>query len=337
MRKRLLTVLCLLICLGILGLGVAAFLASVSPWSLGYLLGLFLIFLGLVLAGRLRLVSAGGLALMVVLALARLAVVSPTVIVLPEGTPSRLGALIEERDVSLMATRWGGPLRIIPRPELPGVHKAMKAAYREMGAAYGLTASPVVDTVLARNGPERFDAVVFDAPGKPAGALIFLHGYTGNFTLNCFLAARAAREAGLMTVCPSAGFAGQWWEADGAATVEATLKWLEGRGIKRIVLGGLSNGANGASALAPGLEDRLSGLLLVSGGFADARSTRLPVLAIHGRRDTMVGIERTKRYLSQMGFGPWKRLIEVPEGHFALLVRREELGQEITRWLQLLH
>ncbi|MGC4117613.1 MAG: hypothetical protein QM765_24265 [Myxococcales bacterium] len=237
-----------------------------------------------------------------------------------------------------MGARWGGALHLLPAPELEGVQDAMLGAYREMGARHGPTASPVLATMLGRQGAGRFDAVVFEAPGpstSPKGALVFLHGFTGNFTLTCWLAARAAGEAGLMTVCPSVGFDGRWWAGDGPATLEATLRWLERRGIQRVVLGGLSNGANGATVLAPQLAGRLSGLLLVSGGFADQQPPpQLPVLAIHGLRDRMVGIDGTRRYLAKAPPNPSTRLVETPSGHFALLLEREELGRQIAAWLR---
>src|SRR5262249_44450006 len=151
--------------------------------------------------------------------------------------------------------------------------------------------------------PTSFDLVrVGEASERaPQGAVVFLHGFGGNFTLPCWLVAQAARRAGLVTFCPSIRPAGDWWQADGEATLRRTVQIVRARGIDRIYLAGLSNGGIGASRLAPRMRGSFRGLVLISGAAADAPAPGVPALVIHGRRDAMVAVSVAARYASRTG------------------------------------
>src|SRR6185436_11681077 len=82
---------------------------------------------------------------------------------LPGGTSSRwLGRVIDEQDASLLGARaliltW----RMTPdeRERLP---REMRAAYRELRAELGMFPSPVLDTMVGRQAPAGFDALVLE-------------------------------------------------------------------------------------------------------------------------------------------------------------------------------
>src|SRR5262245_28166429 len=162
--------------------------------------------------------------------------------------------------MSLLGARvlaWRWPLL---RDERDGLAADIRDAYVEMRGDVGGSPSPVLDTALGRQTPTGFDTIVLEPPpGASGAAVIFLHGYGGSFRLECWLVAAAARPIGALTVCPATGFTGHWSGREGERIVGATLDDLRGRGIQRVYLAGLSNGAAGAAALAPKLAPSLAG------------------------------------------------------------------------------
>ena len=141
----------------------------------------------------------------------------------------------------------------------------------------------MLDTLLGRQRPEAFDALVIEPRGRsPKAAVVFLHGYAGSFTLECWMMAEAASSIDALTVCPSTGFSGQWWTRDGERSLRATLAYLDERGLSRPYLAGLSNGAVGASALAPRLARSLAGLVLIAGASPEGSTGGLPTLVVQG-------------------------------------------------------
>jgi len=131
------------------------------------------------------------------------------------------------------------------------------------GQPFGIGIS---DTLLGRQVPGAFDTVVIEPRAESNSAspiktgVIFLHGYAGSYTLECWLVASAARAIGAVTVCPATDFSGHWRGEAGEQIVRATLDYLHTRGIRRVFLAGLSSGAMGASVLAPRLLLRWPGL-----------------------------------------------------------------------------
>ena len=252
---------------------------------------------------------------------------------LPDGGSSRwLGRLIDEQDVALAGARlltWRWPLTREERATLP---RATRAAYVEMRSDLGLTPSPVFDNLLGRQSPAAFDAMVVarqrDA-APPRSAVVFLHGYAGSFTLECWLVARAADAIGAITVCPATGFSGRWSDRDGERTLRATLDFLRARNIRRVYLAGLSNGAAGAAALAPRFAGSLAGLILISGAPASGAAAGVPALVVHGDRDPMASAGGARSYVTQHH----ARYAGFDAGHFVLLTHRKEARAAIAGWL----
>jgi len=232
--------------------------------------------------------------------------------------------VIDEQDVAVAGTRVlvaGGMLRD-DAAELPA---AMRAAYAKMHAEQGDAPSPVLATYLGMQSPADFDLLIVEPP-RPAGsagapgAVVFLHGFAGSFALPCWQMARAVAPLGVTTACPSTRWIGDWWSADGEATVRRTFEVLRARGISRVVLAGLSNGGYGASRLAPKMRGSLAGLILISGAAPDAKPPGIPALVIHGRHDTMARFGEGASYATRAA----ARLVALDAGHFAMLVRSQE-------------
>ena len=251
---------------------------------------------------------------------------------LPGGASSRwLGRLLDEQDLGLLGARALVRRWPMLREERDGLVRETHDAYVEMRRDGGTAPSPVLDTVLGRQTPNGFDALVFEAPQPaPGAAVLFLHGYGGSVRLECWLVATAARSVGALTICPATGLSGHWSGRDGERVAAATLDYLHGLGIHRVYLAGLSNGAAGASALAPKLAPSLAGLILISGAPARGGSVGLPALVVHGEGDMTASPRAARAFAASAG----ANYAGFDGGHFVLLMRRRETGAAIAAWLE---
>jgi pimeloyl-ACP methyl ester carboxylesterase len=320
-----------------------ALVTPITPWGALYLLGFVLMVAGALSAPwrrrRYRGMARAGLALVLLTGIARMAFATggPTtaMLTLPEPSQPRwVNRLLDEQDVTLFAERLLAPWGMITPREDQDLLPALHAAYRAMRAAEGSPPSPFLSTYLGRERPQAFDALVVE-PGtaQPAQVgLIFLHGFAGNYSMPCWLVAQAARPIGAVTVCPSVEWRGDWWTADGEATVRATLSYLHSRGVRRIYLAGLSNGAVGTSALAGRLQSDLAGLVLISGVDSDADLSDLPTLIVQGRDDERMPAALAQAFVQRVG--TQATYVELPGDHFVLVERADELRQRITAWFE---
>lgn len=246
------------------------------------------------------------------------------------GSSRLVNRLVDEGDLALLGARVAQTSGLYGDDQ-GEVSPAMRKAYARMRKEQGAgIASPVAATYLGLQSRDGFDLVVIDpvsAASKvaPTGALIFLHGYAGNFEMPCWQMAHAVDGLDLVTACPSTRFVGDWWSPEGEAILNRTVEILRARGVSRFVLAGLSNGGYGASELAPRMKGTFAGLILISGTQADQPSPGVPVLLVHGTRDNVAPVEEARRYATKHH----GTLVELPAGHFALLVRAEEANRAI--------
>ena len=288
---------------------------------------------------RLRRVLWLGLGLIVTVAAVRVLLLRNStkikLLTLPEQNALCLiDCLVDEQDAALVSTRVLPFIGWISPTEQIGLMDAMYAGYQAMANTQPLTASPFARTYLKLQRPGAFDAVIIEPDDNqpPQIGFIFLHGFTGNFTMPCWLVAQAVRTNHALTVCPSVGWKGDWWTPDGEATLRATIDYLHQRGLSRIVLTGLSNGAVGASELAYKLTSDIAGLILISGASLDAKDSGLPVLVLAGTYDERMPIEMMRAYANQMG--SHATFVELPADHFMLAKKVTEIGRDIDSWLR---
>lgn len=250
------------------------------------------------------------------------------------GSPRWLDRLVHEQDLALFGTRVAGLTGAgITRREYEGAVPALKDAYDSLEAIGGTTASPGPRTYLLLQRPAAFDAVIVEPPGDavPQTAVIYLHGFLGNQTVQAWLFGQAVREVGALTVCPSVWFVGDWWNDHGEETVRRTIEYLRGRGILRIYLAGLSNGAIGTSRLARRFRRDLVGLILISGGDPRAPDVGLPLLAIHGTYDERFSVETVKKCAENaQNLGNFR---EFEGDHLLLAKRAVEVQAALVDWL----
>ncbi|MEA2751139.1 MAG: hypothetical protein QOI41_5282 [Myxococcales bacterium] len=242
--------------------------------------------------------------------------------------------LVDEGDMAIAGTRVlvaNGMLHD-DRTILPS---AMTSAYGAMRRDQGDAPSPFVATYLGLQEPDAFDLVIVEPErdGEPAApsrsALVFLHGFAGNFDLPCWQIARAVAPAGVVTACPSTRWVGDWWSPAGEATLRRTVEVLRARGVDRIVLAGLSNGGFGAAKLARRMEGTFAGLVLISGADPATPPAGIPTLVIHGTHDTMTSYESARLYAANAG----AKLVTLDAGHFAMLVKGEEADRAVREFV----
>ena len=349
------TLLRLLMCMAglLLAVPVLALLAFAFgiPLTLSggfYLLGGFLFAMGLILAPwkprtHLMLVSSGLIVILVVASLriggTRNTASNLRVILLPSGRSTRVvNTLIDERDALLFGE---GMLRLIggvsPR-EHEGLIQAVVTAYQEAGITHGVFPSPVLSTYLGLQKPSAFDALVIEPTVAQPGltGIVFLHGYMGNVTLQCWEIARAVERINAITVCPSTDWIGDWWQPDGEAIVRASLRYLRERGVQRIYLGGFSNGGHGVGSLASSLasEGDIEGLFFIAGvrNAADVRGTGLPVLVIQGKNDDRIPVEAARQFVREVG--EQITYVELEADHFLILKQHQQVQEALGTWLE---
>jgi len=251
----------------------------------------------------------------------------------PSGAEARwIARVFPERDVALGGSNLLLALDAMAPPE-PGLLDALRGGYDRMRRAEGAVPSAVVGTFLFGQTPEEH-TVLRVAPtsrfNPPEAVVLFLHGFVGNVTLECWQVAQAANPVGLDVVCPSTGWRARWADPDGRAIVEATIEGLRAQGARRIYLAGLSAGGIGASRLARGLD--VDGLVLISGASRQARPARIPTLVLQGRRDPRTPPAPARRYARLVGGRATYE--EHPEaGHWMILSHHQWTTERLRRWL----
>jgi pimeloyl-ACP methyl ester carboxylesterase len=317
-----------------------SFHASVSSW--GYAVGAAFTAAGLLSMPwrRRRGLTRAGVGLLLLVASARLVFAGGSgmdTLRLPSGDHRLINRLVEERDGTLFAAHVLVLTGQLPRSDTRDFIPALDSAFDRLQTASGPIATPAVATWLGLQSSEDFDTVVIPPEGAraPEIALVALHGYTGNFAVYCWQLSRAAQAISALTVCPSVGPLGDWWSPQGEETLKRTLTWLQGQGIRRVYLAGLSNGGVGASVLAGKLSrsgPELRGLVLISGASRIADTPRVPVLLVQGQHDSMFPVRRMRAFAQRAG--ALATTFEVNSGHFAFLDHADECERAIASWLR---
>jgi dienelactone hydrolase len=257
------------------------------------------------------------------------------VIALPtERETSWVNALIDEQDALIFGEALFHQIGGASDNEHKGLTSALLTAYTEMRKE-GNFASPVLSTYLGLQRPGHFDAVMIEPDEQPKFAVIFLHGYMGNVSAQCWEIAQAVKQLGGVTVCPSTVWTGAWWQPNGQAILRATFNYVRAQGINRIYLGGFSNGGFGISRLAPQWkeEEGLAGLFFIDGftNGAEIRNVGLPVLIIEGAQDERVPVAAARQFALEVG--DRGTYAEVEGDHFLLMKQPVSIQSEIQKWL----
>ena len=338
----------LLLALGILiGIPLLVLLSllpetSVSSLGIIYLLSYLLIVLGMLFAplGLKRsfvLIFMGVILVLVTVAFRIVFPVSGSrinMVTLPSNSgPRLLNRVLNEQDAVLFGAQVGPYFRFITSNEKISLIPAFAQAYKETNADRATPLSPFLMTYFNQQRPDAFDVVIAEPDSKtpPKSGIIFLHGFGGNFTIQCWLIAKPGFRINALTVCPSTGVNGQWWTPQGQAILQETFNYVHRQGVQRIYLAGLSNGAIGTSRLANQFKNELVGLILISGADPNAMITGLPVLVIYGKNDERIPASMVEQYVFVAGTNATYRPFE--GDHFLLLKQADQVQKVIASWL----
>ena len=247
--------------------------------------------------------------------------------------PRLLNRILNEQDVVLFGAQVAPYLGAISPSEKNSLDVKFSQTFQEMRLEGVTPLSPFLTTYLNQQHLNEFDAIVAEPASQtsPKRGIIFLHGFGGNFTLQCWLIAEAGYSIDAITVCPSTGVSGAWWNAQGQSILDETFAYLRQRGVERIYLTGLSNGAIGASKLANRYKNDVEGLILISGADPNAEITELPVLLLHGKHDERIPTSLMDQYASVAGSKATYHLFE--GDHFLLLKQVDQVQQVMIDWL----
>jgi pimeloyl-ACP methyl ester carboxylesterase len=307
---------------------------QLSPWFHSYMLGLGLACAAIVArpASVWKWSLFIGGVWIVVTAVARVISV-PTrgaffVTSLPSGQRSVLSSLLPEGDGAVLAAGMLGA-----KDGGEALMPVLREAYRRMGSEVGMPETPAIRTYLGLQSARAFDAIIAtpEGPSAPTRAIVFLHGFSGNFDVYCWHLSLAARRAHALVVCPSLGPVGDWWTKRGLTVVQKTIQYVTDRHIEHVYLAGLSNGAAGAAVLAPQLPG-LDGLILISGAARTEPPPDVPLLVIQGERDGMMPASLARDYVSR-AWSP-HTYVSIDGGHFVFLSHTREVTEAITQWLR---
>lgn len=262
-----------------------------------------------------------------------------SMIALPENKEAHwINTLIDEQDSLIV----GEALFHLIGGDSPAEHENIASALREdysaMRATQRVFSSPFVSTYLGLESSAHFDAVVIEPETNPpsAFALVFLHGYMGNVTAQCWEIAQAVKNFGAVTACPSTGWRGDWWQSQGQAILQATFEYLREQGIQKFYLGGFSNGGISIGRLVPQLkkEKGLSGLILID-GFDNSEGLKemgLPILVLQGAQDERVPATYGHQIAEEIGdLGSY---VEVDGDHFLIMKQPLLVQNAIEKWLE---
>lgn len=323
----------------VLGLALApislfAIVVLLTPWSSwsarGYGLAVVTINAGFFMTPPRRATWVGAVLIVAVVAVRLFSAASGQSMTMTcaHGSGRWLARLIDERDAAVWGARIAFASGHFRDPDTPAVVPALIRAYEELSAQEGDVPSPVVPTYLGLQRRGATDVLAFDTVVSKRAAFIFLHGFGGSFALPCWQLAHAVSVVGFVTRCPSLGPRGDWWSEEGEAIVRDTIRALREEGIDHVVLAGLSNGGVGAARLAPKLRGAIHGLVLIA-GTAPAAAPGVPVLVLHGARDSMMPASAARAYAVAHG-GTY---VDLDGGHFALLLERPRAMAALTSWL----
>jgi len=334
----------------LLALIIMAFALPITISGIGYLSGSLLVVAGFILAPWARrysmVLTISGVLVIALVASIRLLLTkqeapSISMVTLPQGKDTRwVNYLIDEQDSLIFGEALFHFIGGDSPTEHENVASALLAEYSTMRLMQGLFPSPIVSTYLNLQSPARFDAVIIEPEVNtlPEFAVVFLHGYMGNVTAQCWEIAQAVKIFEGVTVCPSTGWRGDWWQPQGQAILQTTFEYVRGRGIQRFYLGGFSNGGSGISRLAPQLKNEagLSGLIFIDGihNGAGIRETGLPVLIIQGAQDERMLAEQASRVAEEIG--ALATYVELNGDHFLIMKQPRLVQDAIAQWLETL-
>lgn len=182
--------------------------------------------------------------------------------------------------------------------------------------------------------------------GKPAPALVFLHGSGGNFKAYTWLLSKIADQIGCSVIAPTFGL-GNWEKRGAYAAIMAAIADADKHAAidpTRLHLMGLSNGGKGVCLAETSPRPKFASFILLSAVLHDhiqpekfgKKLSGRPVLILSGKNDERVPWSYVSDYAAQLQ----KAGMEVQtrafphEDHFLFFRRQSEILDEVRRWIE---
>jgi predicted esterase len=183
------------------------------------------------------------------------------------------GSLLPERDWMIVAARllptfWNWPPSAVDDSSFGDTVQRQYDALDTDAATRGLESVVPAQVLGSRKVAGHYFLVLPSRPSPPGGfpALLFLHGFGGNYQVYASWLRQLADERGLAAILPTGSFKGTWWQPDEQAVAMRALSDVADRHVidpQRVIVGGLSNGGVGACELAA-VPGRFQGLLAIA-------------------------------------------------------------------------
>lgn len=345
--KYILCLLGIILFLPALALAALLFAFPISIFGVGYLTAYSVAVAGLVLTPWMKrpmlLTAAGSFTFACIIILRIFAASGPLskiqMITLPREKDTRwLSYIVDEQDGLIFGEALFHFIGGSSAAEHAGITQALYQDYSNMRRSQSVTPSPVLDTYLGLQSSAAFDAVVIEPETNkhPEIGVIFLHGYMGNVTAQCWEIAQAVSRFGAVTVCPSTTWTGEWLKPQGQAILMETFQYLREQGVEKFYLGGFSNGGFGISRIVSEVknEEGLSGLFFIDGiaDGASIKATELPILIIQGSQDTRMPAVSAHQIAQVIGDAA--TYIEIDSDHFVIMKEPEHVQDALAAWLE---
>jgi pimeloyl-ACP methyl ester carboxylesterase len=216
--------------------------------------------------------------------------------------------------------------------------------FHALGSAMGWTYAELADQPFEVG---HYDLYVPRHRGTgPLPAIVFLHGFAGNFKVYTWVWAKLAEARGVAIIAPSDG-AGYWRPPGGIDAVFGALDDASAQVAidpERVYLAGLSNGGYAAWRAAQAAPERFRGLILIS-PVMDARVMEdamflrrwggRPVLVVTGEADERIPLSYVHEHVTtlQANGVPVQEVVYPGEDHFLLFSKAQSVMDDIARWL----
>ncbi len=239
--------------------------------------------------------------------------------------------LLPEQDLAVVGARVLGLMGYFSKKGEEGpIVGPMSSTYNKMFISHFASPSPMLRSRDAVPDRKSFDILVFEPDEFKGKAVIFLHGYGGNWAMPCWMAAREANRLGFRVYCPTLDKNADWSSNVGRKIVGRVFKMLRDEKIGTVVIGGISNGAVGASILARQFSGEVDGVLLIAGAAKKSKPGGKRFIVFHGKDDKMSPILAAREFAAATDNG---KIHELEGGHFAVLEHRDVFWNELGNWL----
>ncbi len=162
--------------------------------------------------------------------------------------------------------------------------------------------------------------------------LLFLHGAGGNLRFGFQQGLSLMEKEGFILACPTYKN-GDWWTPEGTAFALRVLDDISSKyrvDPKRVLIGGVSNGATGAWAVSQQHKKRFAGVISICGAFGGRPPTKPdpgpPLYIVHGEKDVVIPAVLSRTAFAALKHRKGTVYKEIPGAGHLVAVEQPEVG-----------